>query len=98
MKDTFDFPTFDDLQLGPYGGVDGCGCLCEKIVEVVRSAGLHVDRGYETIRTAVVRHLGGEAEYRRLVSGDCPNTLANRRKAYRALVKATEEVLGVKVR
>ena len=92
MKTEFDFPRFEDLQLGPYGTSRGCGCLAAKIAEVSRNAGDF----YINLAEAMVARLGRD-EYSRLVRIGCPNTVANRRKAYQALERATEEVYGVDI-
>jgi len=87
MKDTFDFPVFSDLQLGPLGEINGCGCLETKRDEIIKNS----DMGYEECERfddLVIKKLGGRNNMISLTRCSCPNTLANRRKAYRALETA----------
>ena len=96
MRVPFEFPAFETLQLGPNGSCEPgeCGCLASRWQEVVCSADLNDDE-QDKLWSALSRAVGGGASLERLVSLDCPNTFANRRKAYNALCRATDEALGV---
>lgn len=91
MKDTFDFPRFEDLQLGPWGKTHGCGCLWAKELEIDINSDMATPE-QKRFHRHVTRSLGGIVKERLLSSRDCPNTLANRRKAYRALEHAVEQM------
>ena len=96
MKSTFDFPRFEDLQLGPFGKVDGCGCLEAKILEVSIAVATS-NHEEDEVWDALYSELSRLKFFKRLTGLRCPNTLANRRKAYQALERATERVLNVTI-
>jgi len=83
---------FEDLQLGPFGEIQGCGCLYAKYFEVVENANL-TNRERTVLADEMDKALGDNDIY----SVECPNTRANRRKAYNALVRATKKALKVDI-
>ncbi len=93
MKDEFDFPRFEDLQLGPYGDIQGCGCLMAKFAELQSNAELTVGESIN-LEVELAKQLGSNYY---VYSRTCPNTLSNRRKAYNALVRATKKALNVTI-
>ena len=98
IRDEFEFPAFKTLRLGPYGSdlPGACGCLMAKAFEVA-SAVVRSERdkwGVLRLLEQELESLLGYEEYRRLRLTRS-NTLSSRRRAYRALERATDKVLGV---
>ena len=97
MRETFRFPAFETLQLGPRGSsrYGECGCVISKINEIRYEADLTADEAWDLQQKTfnLLRESVGNPHP--ITGYDAINSLANRRKAYDALCRATDEVLGV---
>ena len=99
---SFEFPEFWELQLGDYGfkRPGKCGCLVAKLDGIFnRATGGELAQGedYWKFRHLLILAIGGEQEFKRLSNWTAVNRQRDRRQAYDALVRATEEMFGVQI-
>lgn len=90
MRKTFDFPRKQDLVLGEYGDIHGCGCLLAKVEEVCQNANIRFHDAEVCMELMIntMKQILGKREFNKLTHYKAKNTPAARTKAYNALVKA----------